>query len=186
MMESSEEKKKIFYAVVLILTLIIMIVSATLAYFSLVASQSKDETVLYTGKLEVNYIDGVHIKDPILIPKKNPSFYTTDGVYKNTFSVVSSGTLDQTIEVELELAKNEFTPGIMKYAIFNEKGQVLKTDALPKEGKVTLINNIFLESTGKATYTLMIWINSTEENQNSESGRTISGKINVHAKQLRY
>ena len=74
----------------------------------------------------------------------------------------------------------------MRYAIFNEKGQVLKTDTLPNEGKVTLINNIFLASKGKATYTLMIWLNSTEENQNSESGRTISGKINVHAKQLKY
>ena len=186
MMESSEEKKKIFYAIVLILTLIIMIVGATLAYFSLVASQKKDETVLYTGKLEINYIDGVHIKNPILIPKKNPSFYTTDGVYKNTFSVISTGTLEQTIEVELELSKNEFTPGIMRYAIFNEKGQTLKTGVLPKEGKTTLINNIYLEPTGKAKYTLMIWINSTDENQNSESGKTISGKINVHAKQLKY
>ena len=186
MMESSEEKKRIFYAIVLILTLIIMIVGATLAYFSLVASQKKDDTVLYTGKLEIDYIDGVHIKNPVLIPKKNPSFYTTDGVYKNTFSVVSSGTLEQTIEVELELSKNEFTPGIMRYAIFNEKGQTLKTDVLPKEGKVTLIDNIYLEPTGKATYTLMIWINSTDKNQNSESGKNISGKINVHARQLKH
>ena len=104
MMESSEEKKKIFYTIVLILTLITMIVGATLAYFSLVASQNKDDTVLYTGKLEINYVDGVYIRNPILIPRSNPSFYTTDGVYRNTFSVISSGTLDQTIEVELELS----------------------------------------------------------------------------------
>ena len=75
MMESSEEKKKIFYAIVLILTLITMIVGATLAYFSLVASQNKDETMLYTGKLEINYIDGVHIRNPILTPKENPSSF---------------------------------------------------------------------------------------------------------------
>ena len=186
MMESSEEKKRIFYTIVLILTLITMIIGATLAYFSLVASQKKDDTVLYTGKLEINYIDGVHVKNPVLTPKENPSFYTTDGVYKNTFSVASSGTLDQTIEIELELSKNEFSPNVMKYAIFNEKGQTLKTGTLPKEGKVTLLNNIFLEATGKATYTLMIWINSTGENQNSELGKTISGKINIHSKQLRY
>ena len=59
MMESSEEKKKIFYTIVLILTLITMIVGATLAYFSLVGSQKEEGTVLYTGKLEINYIDGV-------------------------------------------------------------------------------------------------------------------------------
>lgn len=186
MMESSEEKKKIFYAIVLILTLITMIVGATLAYFSLVASQNKDETVLYTGKLEINYIDGVHIRNPILTPKENPSFYTTEGVYKNTFIVTSSGTLDQTIDVELELSRNEFSPNVMRYAIFNEKGQTLTTGILPKEGKITLLSNIFLEATGKATYTLMIWINSTGENQNKELGKAISGKINVHAKQVRY
>lgn len=186
MMESSEEKKKIFYAIVLILTLIIMIVGATLAYFSLVASQKKDETVLYTGKLEINYIDGVHIKNPILTPKSDPSFDTTDGVYKNTFIVTSSGTLDQTIDVELELSRNEFSPNVMRYTMFNEKGQKLTTGVLPKEGKITVLSNIFLAATGKSTYTLMIWINSTGENQNKELGKAISGRINIHSKQVRY
>lgn len=186
MMESSEEKKKIFYTIVLILTLITMIVGATLAYFSLVASQKKDDTVLYTGKLEINYIDGVHIKNPVLTPKENPDFYTTEGVYKNTFKVTSSGTLDQTIDIELELSKNEFSPNIMKYKIFNDKGQTLTTGFLPKEGRITLLNNIFLESTGTSTYTLMIWINSTGENQNSELGKTISGRIHIHSKQVKY
>ena len=107
-------------------------------------------------------------------------------LYKNTFIVTSSGTLDQTIDVELELSRNEFSPNVMRYAIFNEKGQTLTTGILPKEGKITLLSNIFLEATGKATYTLMIWINSTGENQNKELGKAISGKINVHAKQVRY
>lgn len=186
MMESSEEKKKIFYTIVLILTLITMIIGATLAYFSLVASQKKEGTVLYTGKLEINYIDGVHIKNPILRPIKNPSYNTTEGVYKNTFSIASSGTLDQTITLELELTKNEFSPNMMRYAIFNEKGQTLATDILPKEGKVTLASNMFLESTGTATYTLMIWLDNTGDNQNSELGKTITGKINIHSKQVKY
>ena len=59
MMESSESKKSIFYMVVLILTLITMIIGATLAYFKLLSSQKEEGTKLYTGKLEINYIDGL-------------------------------------------------------------------------------------------------------------------------------
>ena len=95
MMESSESKKSLFYMIVLVLTLIIMIIGATMAYFSLMSSQKEEGTVLYTGKLEINYIDGVYIRNPELIPTKNPGYNTYKGVYRNSFSVASSGTLEQ-------------------------------------------------------------------------------------------
>ena len=117
MMENSDAKKSIFYMIVLILTLITMIVGATLAYFKLVDSQKEEGTVLYTGKLEINYIDGVRIKNPELIPTKNPNYNTYKGVYRNSFAVASSGTLKQTIEVELDVASNEFIENSIKYEI---------------------------------------------------------------------
>ena len=101
MMESSNEKKQIFYTIVLLLTLIIMIISTTIAYFWLVSSQKDEGTKLYTGKLEINYIDGTYIKDPELWPMEKPSYNTYENVYRNTFQVTSSGTLDQTISVDL-------------------------------------------------------------------------------------
>lgn len=186
MMESSESKKRIFYTIVLILTLITMLIGATLAYFSLVASQKKEGTVLYTGKLEINYIDGVYIKNPELLPISNPGYDTYDNVYRNNFSVASSGTLDQTISLELEVSKNEFSTNIIKYAVFNDKGQRLATGNVPQSGKVTLASDMFLESTGTAKYTLMIWLDNTNYNQNHEMGNTITGKINIHSKQIRY
>ena len=126
-----------------------MIIGATLAYFSLVGSQKEEGTVLYTGKLEINYIDGVYIKNPELIPMRTPNYNTYKGVYRNRFSVASSGTLEQTIDVELELSRNEFSPNVMRYAMFNENGQKITTGILPKEGKITLLSNIFLEANGK-------------------------------------
>lgn len=186
MMESSESKKSLFYMIVLILTLIIMIIGATMAYFSLLDSQEEEGTVLYTGKLEINYIDGVYIKNPELIPLKNPGFDTYKGVYRNTFSVASSGTLEQTITLELAVANNEFTENAIKYAIFNEAGNRITIGTVPKEGAVTLASNMYLSPTGTAKYTLMIWLDNTGYNQNGEMGKTISGKINIHSKQLRY
>lgn len=186
MMESSESKKSLFYMIVLVLTLVIMIIGATMAYFSLLASQEEEGTVLYTGKLEINYIDGVYIRNPELIPIKNPTYNTYKGVYRNTFSVASSGTLEQTITLELEVANNEFIENAMKFAIYNKNGQRISTGTVPKEGKVTLASDMYLEATGTAQYTLMVWLDNTNYNQNSEMGKTITGKINIHSKQLRY
>jgi len=186
MMESSESKKRIFYTIVLILTLITMLIGATLAYFSLVASQKKEGTVLYTGKLEINYIDGVYIKDPILVPTSNPGYDTYDGIYRNSFQVASSGTLDQTITLELDVSKNEFSTNALKYAVYNSKGQRITAGNVPKDGKATMARDMFLKSTGTASYTLLIWLEDTGGNQNSDMGKIISGKINIHSKQIRY
>ena len=186
MMESSESKKSLFYMIVLILTLVTMIVGATLAYFSLVASQEEEGTVLYTGKLEINYIDGIFIENPELLPIKNPDFNTYENVYRNRFSVASSGTLEQTIDLELEVGTNQFREDAIKYAIYNDKGQRLKTGNVPKQGKVQLANDMYLEATGIATYTLMIWLDNTGYNQNFEMGNSITGKINITSKQIRY
>ena len=186
MMESSESKKSLFYLVVLVLTLITMIVGATLAYFSLVASQEEEGTVLYTGKLEINYIDGVFIENPELMPTKNPNFNTYEGVYRNRFSVASSGTLEQTIDLELDVKVNEFREKAIKYAIYNSKGQKLTSGNVPKSGKVILGNDMYLEATGVATFTLLIWLDNTSYNQNSEMGKAITAKINIISKQIRY
>jgi len=186
MMESSESKKRFFYMIVLILTLITMIIGATLAYFSLIASQKEEGTVLYTGKLEINYIDGVYIKNPELLPIKNPGYNTYKNVYRNSFSVASSGTLNQTISVELVVSNNEFRDGVMKYAIYNDSGEKITSGNVPKEGPVTLASDMYLEATGIAKYTLIIWLDNTNYNQNFEMGNTITGRINVYSKQVRY
>lgn len=186
MMENSESKKSIFYMIVLILTLITMIVGATLAYFKMIASQEEEGTVLYTGKLEINYIDGVYIKNPELIPIKNPGYDTYKGVYRNSFAVASSGTLEQAISLELQVSTNEFKTNAIKFAIFNEKGQKITNGNVPKEGKITLASDMYLAPTGTAKYTLLIWLDNTGYNQNDQMGKTISGKINIHSKQIRY
>ena len=187
MMESSESKKKIFYMIVLVLTLITMIIGATLAYFSLIASQKEEGTVLYTGKLEITYIDGIYIKNPLLYPVNNPSYNTYKDVYRNTFSIASSGTLDQTISIELDVTNNEFKDGTIKYIIFNDKGGEIARGNVPqKSEKVTLAQDLFLEAVATAKYTLIIWLDNKNYNQNSEMGKTITGKLNIHSKQIRY
>ena len=74
----------------------------------------------------------------------------------------------------------------MKYAVYNENGQRLRTGTVPKEGRVIISNDMFLEATGTAKYTLIIWLDNTNYNQNFEMGNTITGRIHVYSKQVRY
>lgn len=186
MMESSQEKKKIFYMVVLILTFIIMLVGASLAYYSLVSSQKKEGTVLYTGTLEINYIDGIYLKDPLLYPLEKVDYTTKDKVYRNNFAVRSSGTLDQNIKLTLNISKNEFTPNALKYVIYNEKGYAMSNGYVQQNGPLVLADNLYLASNDTAKYTLIIWLDSTNYNQNYEMGNVVTGSIEVEAIQVKY
>lgn len=186
MIEQKEEKKRLFYKIVLLLTLITMIIGATFALLSLIASQREEGTVLYTGTLQINYIDGTYIKDPELYPMKNVDYNTYENVYRNSFSVNSTGTLDQTIRVDLEVTKNEFSENALKYIVFNDKGTEMASGYVPQSGNVTLANNMYLKEGGTAKYTIIIWWDNTGYNQMSESGHVISGKITAYAKQIKH
>jgi hypothetical protein len=56
----------------------------------------------------------------------------------------------------------------------------------PAEGKVTIASDMYLEATGTAKYTMILWLDNMGYNQNSEMGKRIVGKINIHSKQMRY
>ena len=185
MVEQNQNRKRIFYMIVLILTFIAMVISATIAYFNLIDSQREDETVLYSGTLQIDYTDGVYIKDPILYPMKEVDYNTYQDVYRNSFSIKSSGTLDQIIWIDLEVTKNEFTANALKYAVFNANGIKMDDGYVPKAGIINLASNLYLASGANAKYTIIIWLDDTNYNQTYESGHTITGKITAYARQVR-
>lgn len=186
MIRSSDEKKKLFYMIVLILTLITMIIGATIAYFHLVASQKEDSTVLYTGTLQIAYIDGVYIQNPVLYPMKTVYYNSYEDVYRNDFAVTSTGTLDQIISVDLYVTNNTFVEHALKYAIFNSDGKEMTRGYVPLSGTVNLTNNLYLAHDATAKYTLIIWLNDGDYNQNALMGSQISGRIDIYAKQVKY
>ena len=186
MIESNNEKKRLFYMIVLILTLITMIIGATLAYLNLVGSQKEEGTILYTGTLKINYIDGKYIDNPELLPMSSVDYNTKENVYRNDFAIASAGTLDQTISINMEIKENEFNENSLRYVVYSENGNQLSTGYLPKTGEVNLANNIFLAHDETAHFTVIVWWANSGGNQNSEMGSVITGKINAYAKQVKY
>lgn len=186
MIESDSKKKDIFYLIVLLLTLIATIVSATIAYYKLIASQKDEETVLYTGTLEVNYIDGVYIKNPTLWPVNNVDYNTYDKIYRNNFKVTSTGTLNQIISISMIIESNEFEKENLKYSLYNSLGEEMTSGYVPQEGEINLTSNLYLEHGTTATYTLLVWLDNKNYNQNGEMGKTITGRIRVDAVQVKH
>ncbi len=175
------------YFIILLITLVFVSISTTLSYFSLIKSQKEEGTKLYTGKLEINYIDGVYLKNPELTPRNEPSYNSYDNVYRNNFVVTSSGTLNQTISVDMEITQNDFNDDSIKYMIFNSNGEKLAQGSIKKKlGSINLVKNLFLAYNGQAKYTLILWYDNTNVDQISEMGAKLFGKINVYSKQVRY
>lgn len=173
--------------IILIITLLVMLIGSSFAYYSLVLSQKKEGTKLYTGKLEINYIDGVCINNPKLVPMSEPDYDTYKNVYRNNFTITSSGTLNQTISIDLETTQNNFPDGTIKYILYNSRGdKIAKGNVASINNKTNLVSNLYLAYNGSAKYTLMLWYNDTGYNQNNEMGYKMYGKINVYSRQVKY
>ena len=185
MLESSAEKKRLFYMIVLVLTLIVMIIGATFAYLKLVSSQKEDGTVLYTGTVQVNYIDGTYVDNPVLYPLRSVNYDTYDNVYRNTFAVTSTGTLDQTLVIDLNIDQSDFNENELKYVLYSNNGNELAQGNVPKSGIVNLTRNIFLEHGKTARYTLIVWLSDNSNVSYGSEEKTFSGKIDVTAIQIK-
>lgn len=182
-MKKKELKKSdIFYLVILILSLMIMISSITIAYFSMVASQEKDDTKIYTGNLIIEFIDGKVINDPTLIPRYEPkSINDTSDVYVNEFSIESKGTLDQYIDIYMDVIDNEFENGSVKYILFNDKEEKISKGSINDVGSIKINEKEYLKSGDNRKYTLMLWLEENGENQDHEKGKKLKINLGVEA-----
>lgn len=175
-------KSQIFYLIILILSIIIMISSLTIAYFSFVASQDKDDTKLYTGSLIINFIDGKVINNPDLIPRNEPvSITDLNCVYINEFEVESAGTLDQNIDIYMEVLTNEFANNTIKYKLFDNDGNQVSMGYVNGNNTIKIADSKFLEHGKKQKYIVMFWIQENGENQDSEKDKDLKITLNVEA-----
>lgn len=194
---SINNKKNVYYIVSLILTLLVFVAASTFAYFEVVANREKDSTKIYTGTFMINYHQGDVIKGINLVPgtdfgngAKEPNINTEHNVYKNTFTVSNSGTLDALLDISIDITNNDFTyyvnkedrnKNILKYTLFTSNGGILSTGDIPASGNLKISSNLKLENNKSENYTLMIWLYDNGTNQNEEQGKTFSGKIIVDA-----
>lgn len=184
----SKSKNDIFYLIMLILTMITMIVGITFTYFGLVASEEKDSTKVQTGYLSINYIDGKKMSTYSLMPIDEPNLNTTYSVYKKKFKVSSDGTLDQTLDIYMNVTKNEFTNNALRFALYDSENQRIGTGSIPsqKGSKVLMTKDKYLKSNTTEEFTVLIWLQENGQDQNHERGNKFIGGFDITANQIKY
>lgn len=183
---NSKSKNDIFYIIVLILTLITMILGITFTYYSLVAKEKDDNTQIKTGTLYISYIDGDTVSINSLMPMNEPNLNTTGAVYKKNFSVRSTGSLDQTLDIYMNIEQNDFNNNILGYILYDRKGNELAKGSIPKTGKILLKSDFYLKSNDENKFTILIWLKENNQNQNYEMGNIFKAGFDITANQIKY
>lgn len=181
-----DKKVNVYYLVVLILTLIIMAVGISFAIFTLAGKEKDDSTQIWTGTLSINYVDGKEINVYNLFPINEPKLGDEMFVYTKKFSVTSNGSLDQTIDLYIDIKENEFISDHLRYALYDSNGNKINTGGISKDGKVLMTSGIFLKSGGTKDFTVLLWLQETFENQNNEQDCSFKGEFDIFANQIKY
>lgn len=185
----SKRKNEIFYFIVLILTLITMCIGITFTYFNLLAQEEKDSTKIQTGTLAINYIDGMEIDSSELIPINEPNLNSTSSVTKKNFSIRSTGTLDQTLDIYIKVTENNFANNSLRFAIYDSDTSTKISSGYitnVKDSKILMATGVPLKSNNTKNFTVLIWLQENNQNQNYEQGKTFIGGFDITANQMIY
>lgn len=185
---NSKSKNDFFYFVLLILTFVTMIVGVTFTYFSILAKEKDDSTKVQVGSLSINYIDGKEINTYLLLPISEPTLSTKYSVYKKSFSVKSTGTLDQTLDLYINVTENNFESKSLKFALYDSSNNKLSTGYIPttKNERVLMVSGIPLKSNNSKDFTVLVWLQENNQNQDSQQDRTFIGGFDITANQVKY
>ena len=188
MNSKSKSKNDIFYLILLILTMITMVIGVTFTYFGLIAKEKDDSTKVKAGSLSINYIDGMAIDTYALLPINEPNLNTKYSVYKKKFEVSSDGTLDQTLDLYITVTENNFKNNALKFALYDSTNSKIGIGYIPsqKGEKVLMAKDVYLKSNSTKNFTVLIWLQENNENQDEEQGKTFTGGFDITATQLKY
>lgn len=183
-----EDGKKInkIYLFLTFLAIILLAVGISFAYFMLAGQEEEDSTQIWTGTLYINYVDGKTINVFNLYPIDEPNLNSDSYVYQKSFSVESSGSLDQTLDLYIDITKNEFISDHLMYAIYDENGNKMNSGSISKEGKVLMTSDVYLKSHESKPFTVLIWLKETGENQDDEQDCSFNGEFDIYAEQIKY
>lgn len=187
-MDSSRSKKNdIFYLILLVFTLITMIIGITFTSFMLFTTEKEDNTRVEAGSIAINYIDGKDINTYALLPISEPNLNTKYSTYKKNFAITSSGsTIDQNFDIYIDVTNNEFSNNALGFILYDANGNVVSRGTIPSSGRVLVASSISLKSNETLNYTLLIWLQDNNDNQDYEQGKSFTGGFYIDTKQIKY
>lgn len=182
-MKKRYSKKEVFLIVIYLISIFFIGIGVTFSYFSMVKSANKDSTKIYSGTLNINYIQGSDVSIDVLYPISEPSFNTSRNVYRNKFGVNTDGTLEQNVSIRFFASDTTFSNNSIKYALYNSNGTKIETGYINK-GLTVLTDNLYFKSVETREFVLLLWLDENSKDQNLEQDKKLTGTIIIESTQL--
>lgn len=194
-MNENNNGRGLFYGVIGVATLIVAIIGATFAYFSVSANiANKNDIAGSTVELSETTITGtltrVTPSTVSMVPLKTEELQkgiTGEGNQKcideNGAKVcdIYTLTINNTSNAPVSLAGNlNITATDMadlRWSLLESPDSATGATAKAVSDTVIVANEVLAAKTGTKTYHFVIWFNETEENQNTQAGKSYTGTV---------
>ena len=162
--------------------LVILILGVTIAYFSSRSAVTTRSVTTANIKLDINPKDATIIGSNL--SPTDESRRETEGA-KKTFTVTTTNeeTLYMSINLKDIVIDNELKVSDFKWELFegtDSSGTSIANGDFNNVGEsITLAKNIEINASIPKTYTIYVWIQNTEEDQNTMQEKNFKAKIEV-------
>ena len=162
--------------------LVILILGVTIAYFSSRSAVTTRSVTTANIRLDINPKDATIIGSNL--SPTDESRRETEGA-KKTFTVTSSNedTLYMSINLTDIVIDDELKTSSFMWELFegtDSSGTSIASGDFNNVGEsITLVKNIEINASTPKTYTIYVWIQNTEEDQNAMQEKTFTAKIEV-------
>ena len=198
-MNENNNGRGLFYGVIGVATLIVAIIGATFAYFSVSANiANKNDIAGSTVELSETTITGTLTRETpstvSMVPLKTEDLQkgiTGEGGQKcideNGAKVcdIYTLTINNTSNAPVSLAGNLTITATdmadLRWSLLESTTSATGATAKEVSDTVIVANELLAAKTGTKTYYFVIWFNETEENQNTQAGKSYTGTVSFTA-----
>ena len=198
-MNENNNGRGLFYGVIGVATLIVAIIGATFAYFSVSANiANKNDIAGSTVELSDTTITGTLTRETpstvSMVPLKTADLQkgiTGEGgqqcIDANGAKVcdIYTLTINNTSNAPVSLAGNLTITATdmadLRWSLLESATSATGATAKEVSDTVIVANELLAAKTGTKTYYFVIWFNETEENQNTQAGKSYTGTVSFTA-----
>lgn len=198
-MNENNNGRGLFYGVIGVATLIVAIIGATFAYFSVSANiTNKNDIAGSTVELSETTITGTLTRETpstvSMVPLKTTDLQKGIAGEGGQKCIDANGakvcdiytlTINNTSNAPVSLAGNLTITATdmadLRWSLLESTTSATGATAKEVNDTVIVANELLAAKNGTKTYHFVIWFNETEENQNTQAGKSYTGTVSFTA-----
>ena len=198
-MNENNNGRGLFYGVIGVATLIVAIIGATFAYFSVNASITNNngisgDTVNVSETTITGTLTRVTPSTVSMVPLKTEELQkgiTGEGNQKcidkngakvcDIYTLTINNTSKAPVSLAGKLAITATDMADLRWSLLESPDSATGATAKAVSDTVIVANELLAAKTGTKTYHFVIWFNETEENQNTQAGKSYTGTVSFTA-----